>query len=279
MMDLYKKKIDETLLSLIPETSTFFPSLYAAGKYALQSPGKRIRPLLTLCTAEMLKEGATDVALIPACALEMVHTYSLIHDDLPCMDDDDFRRGLPTLHRVYTEGHAVLVGDYLLTYAFEVIATAPSMSCEQKVALIKTLATAAGSEGMIGGQIMDIEQSQHIEQMHLYKTAKLFCAAVEFGGIIAESSAILPSLRTFGIHFGKLFQLVDDLLDDDHPLGREKAKESALIAYERATQALKPLPGNSIPLSTLLNDLFSKIPETVSVPRQKTRLARSQAAG
>lgn len=158
-LELHKKKINDTLDALISLKSPFSPSLYEGGRYALLAPGKRIRPLLTLCAVEMLDETCVEAALIPASALEMVHTYSLIHDDLPCMDDDDFRRGLPTLHRVYTEAHAVLMGDYLLTYAFEILSTAPSLTPLQQVALVKSLALASGGEGMIGGQIMDIEHS------------------------------------------------------------------------------------------------------------------------
>jgi geranylgeranyl diphosphate synthase, type II len=257
MIDLYKKRIDETLATLIPAGSPFFPSLYAGGKYALLAPGKRIRPLLTICTAQMLQAGSLESALIPACALEMVHTYSLIHDDLPCMDNDDFRRGQPTLHRVYTEGHAVLVGDYLLTYAFEVISHAPSLRAEQKVALTQKLATAAGGEGMIGGQVMDIENSGNIEQMHMRKTASLFCAAVEFGGIIAQATPeVMSRLNLFGIQFGKLFQMVDDLLDKDHPLGAEKAQDSAPLLYRLTLKTLDSLPGDTASLKKLIVLVF-----------------------
>lgn len=258
LFDSHKKRIEESLAKLIPASSPLFPSLYEGGRYALLAPGKRIRPLLTLCTTEMLDKSATEAALVPACALEMVHTYSLIHDDLPCMDDDDFRRGLPTLHRVYTEGHAVLVGDYLLTYAFEVISTAPLIDAAQKIALIHTLANASGGEGMIGGQVMDIEKSHQIEQMHARKTAALFSAAVAFGGIIARASAeILSILGEFSSQFGKLFQMVDDLLDGDHPLGREKAEQAALLHYNNCHKALDQLPGNADALKKLTEKVFS----------------------
>jgi len=257
MIDLYKTRIDETLSTLIPSISPFSTSLYEGGRYALLAPGKRIRPLLTLCTVEMLRENALEAALIPACALEMVHTYSLIHDDLPCMDNDDFRRGLPTLHRVYTEGHAVLVGDYLLTYAFEVIAKAPLIGSEQKILLTQKLAAAAGGEGMISGQVMDIENSKHIEEMHSRKTAALFCAAVEFGGIVAQCSLeIMSLLHTFGIQFGKLFQMVDDILDSDHPLGLDKAQAAALLYLQSSLEILDKLPFNNIALKTLTQLVF-----------------------
>lgn len=205
----------------------------------------------------MLEQGASERALLPACALEMVHTYSLIHDDLPCMDDDDYRRGRPTLHRVYSEGHAVLVGDYLLTYAFEVIATAHSLAAEQKIALIQKLSEAAGGEGMIGGQIMDIEKSQHIEQMHARKTAALFCAAVEFGGIVTHKDPpMLSLLRIFGMQFGQLFQMVDDLLDGDHPLGEIQAQKAAHTLYESSLKTLDSLPGDTASLKKLTALVF-----------------------
>jgi geranylgeranyl diphosphate synthase, type II len=258
VLEAYKNEINATLERLIPPHSPFFHSLYEGGRYALLAPGKRIRPLLTLCTAEMLKEGSLKSALMPACALEMVHTYSLIHDDLPCMDNDDFRRGLPTLHRLYTEGHALLVGDYLLTSAFAVIAQAPLICAEQKVTLTQKLAAAAGGEGMIGGQVMDIEHSEHIEQMHVRKTASLFCAAVEFGGIIAQStSETLSCLHSFGSAFGKLFQMVDDILDKDHPEGEKRAREAALTHFHASLRALDALPGDITSLKNLTELIFA----------------------
>lgn len=259
-MDQLKKKIDDQLAALINQSSSFFPSLYEGAQYALLAPGKRIRPLLTLCAAEMLQPGAQEVALTPACALEMVHTYSLIHDDLPCMDDDDFRRGQPTLHKVYTEGHAVLMGDYLLTYAFETLANAPYLSHEQKIALICTLSSAAGGHGMIGGQVMDIEDSPHIEHMHTLKTAALFRAALRFGGIIAESSSdTLSALDAFAIQFGKLFQIIDDLQDDDHPLGSDQAEKKAHELYHSTLSTLDKIHGNPTPLLSLTQSLFSNM--------------------
>ena len=264
-LEHHKKRIDETLTSLIPEYSPFFASLYEGGRYALLAPGKRIRPLLTLCTAELLCQHSLESAYIPACALEMVHTYSLIHDDLPCMDNDDMRRGRPTLHRVYTEGHAVLMGDYLLTYAFEALAKAPVLTAEQKIALTLTLATAAGGEGMIGGQVMDIEQSPQIDQTHARKTAALFRAAVEFGGIVAQaSSEVMALLHTFGTQFGKLFQMVDDLLDDDHPLGKDSAQSAAEAHFKDSLLTLDRLPGDSSSLKQLTEVVFSQHVSTLS---------------
>ncbi len=261
MLDLYKQKIEAHLIDLIPINSPFYPKLYEGGRYALLAPGKRIRPLLTISAAEMVQEGSIDMALAPACALELVHTYSLIHDDLPCMDDDDFRRGRPTLHRVYSEGHAVLVGDYLLTYAFEVISSAPRLSAEQKISLTQQLASAAGSEGMIGGQVMDIEDSPHVDHMHHLKTAALFSAALAFGGIVAHAcSDTMNLLKQFGTQFGQLFQMVDDLLDGDHPRGENHAINAASSHFQSTLAILEKLPGNKSSLIELTHLVFSQCP-------------------
>src|SRR5262249_10090652 len=141
-------------------------------------------------TTEMLK-GDLKAALHPACALEMIHTYSLIHDDLPCMDDDDYRRGKPALHKQYSEGHAVLTGDYLLTYAFEILADSPHLTADKRIKMISTLAKRIGSHGMVGGQVMDLALEgepvnlETLDLLHQHKTAALLVAALEFGGIIS----------------------------------------------------------------------------------------------
>lgn len=248
----FKDMIEDELSRLIPDNSPLFPSLYDGGRYVLLAPCKRIRPLLTLASAQALQNRNVSHALHPACALEMVHTYSLIHDDLPCMDDDTTRRGQPTLHCVYNEGHATLVGDYLLTYAFEILASAPHLSAEQKMALVTTLAVAAGGEGMVGGQVMDLENTSSILEMHRRKTATLFQAALEFGGIVTNCSQTASKiLKTFGTQFGKLFQLVDDILDKDCRLEEGKLLEAADTLYRQSLQTLKALPGDSSILSYL----------------------------
>ncbi len=246
--------IDDALKELIPAGSPYHKSLFEGAGYALLAPGKRIRPLLVLQTAEMLEKGSCERALRPACALEMVHCYSLIHDDLPCMDDDDFRRGRPTLHKAYTEAHAVLVGDYLLTSAFEVLADAPGLSAEQKIALVQALSQNAGGNGMIGGQVMDIEGSDEVAELHRKKTAALFQCALEFGGIVTHATPeVQQKLSQFGKQFGELFQLVDDILDQDHPLGEEKAKEAALSLEKSALNTLEELPGDTTSLRNLVH--------------------------
>jgi len=213
------KLIDRTLGQLVPELTGPLSSLYEAARYSLLAPGKRLRPLLALTTAEMLGKMSNDI-LIAACTLEMVHTYSLIHDDLPCMDNDDFRRGKPTLHRVYNEGHAVLVGDFLLTYAFETLAKL-SLSSSDKIKLMLALTHGAGAEGMIGGQVIDLSLEgntssdiQLIQRMHEQKTGALIAASVKYGAILGgASSEETEILFRFGQKLGLAFQIIDDILD------------------------------------------------------------------
>lgn len=264
MIETFKKRIEDTLKQVTDLQSPFFSSLYEGGRYALLAPGKRIRPLLTLLAAEMVEEEGSERALYPACALEMVHTYSLIHDDLPAMDDDDFRRGRPTLHRVYSEGHAILVGDHLLTSAFEVLADAPDLGASQKVALIRALAKAAGAEGMIGGQIMDIEQSPLFHETHLRKTAALFRASLEFGGIVMEvSPPILHLFGLFGTQLGLLFQIVDDILDEDGPLESNEAYMTMHMRHTEALQTLEALPYNTQFLTEVTNWVAAQAHKTL----------------
>lgn len=212
--------IEKTLEELIKEKSGFPHSLlFESARYSLLSRAKRLRPLLTLATAETFG-GVLQAVLYPACALELIHTYSLIHDDLPCMDDDDLRRGKPTLHKVYGEGHAVLTGDYLLTYAFEVLSKSPHLNPDQKVELIQILSQKAGADGMVGGQTADLLYEGKLTDwdtlrfIHLNKTAALISASLEFGAVIANvSSHDRDLLQRIGQEIGLSFQIVDDILD------------------------------------------------------------------
>ncbi len=262
--------IEEHLEHLIPERHGPYQHLFEAARYAILGGGKRLRPIFTLTTTRML--GAdSKLALSPACTLELIHTYSLIHDDLPCMDDDDYRRGKLAVHRKYSEGHAVLTGDFLLTYAFEILANDANLTPNKKNQLIASLARHSGSEGMIGGQVMDLANEgkkiplETLRLLHRNKTAALITASIEFGGIIAEASpACLNCLRQFGENIGLAFQVVDDILDVTSSqakhgraipsdvfngkttyvslLGIEQAQACALNFYQQAIQALKPLP-------------------------------------
>lgn len=211
--------IEERLDSFVPMSDTPYSLLYKAARYSLLGGGKRLRPVLTLATAEAL--GANEEqALSAACALEMVHVYSLIHDDLPCMDDDDFRRGKPSLHKAFNEGHAVLTGDYLLTRAFEVVANDPHLSADKKVRLIQQIASGAGCNGMIAGQVMDLDAEgkcidlQMLQTIHHYKTGALIESSILCGAIVGEATVKeFDALRAFGRDLGLAFQIIDDVLD------------------------------------------------------------------
>jgi geranylgeranyl diphosphate synthase type II len=212
--------IEKTLDELIEsKDGQLHSTLFEAARYSLLSKAKRLRPLLTLATAESF-ECDFNKALHPACAIEILHTYSLIHDDLPCMDDDDLRRGRPTLHKVYGEGHAVLTGDFLLTFAFDVLANSPDLSSDQKIELIKTLSQKAGAHGMIGGQTVDLLHEnklanwQTLEFIHANKTAALIAASLDFGAIIAGAPLQdRIELRHIGHEIGLSYQIIDDILD------------------------------------------------------------------
>lgn len=277
----WRERIEQQLDALIPKESIEnlpYSVLFDAARYSLLGGGKRLRALLTLATAEMLGESP-EKAMVPACALEMVHAYSLIHDDLPCMDDDDFRRGKPSLHKAYPEGHAVLAGDFLLTHAFDVLANSHSFTADQKVQFIASLSNAAGGHGMIAGQIMDLSADntpisiEHLNLIHRKKTAAMIRAACEFGAIASEASAAhLATLRHFGELIGLAFQIVDDVLDapgqEEIPtaissdqangkttyvtlLGVQSAQSEAKQLWAAACDCLKQLPFDSTLLQAM----------------------------
>ncbi|MFV8819243.1 polyprenyl synthetase family protein [Haliea sp. E17] len=202
--------------------------------FALGDTGKRIRPVLAITAAAAVSDNAASVSQ-PAAALELIHTYSLIHDDLPAMDDDDMRRGRPSLHKAFDEATAILVGDGLQARAFELIADAPDLSAEQKVRMIKVLAEASGFAGMVGGQYIDIQATnsdmslEDLKAMHEMKTGALIRASLALGGIAANASEEqLAALDSYGRHIGLAFQVVDDILDvegDSATLGKTAGKD------------------------------------------------------
>lgn len=204
-------------------------------RYSLLAPGKRLRPLLTLMAAEACGSNI-ELAVPAACAVEMVHAYSLVHDDLPAMDDDDLRRGRPTCHKAFGEGNAILAGDGLLTRAFEILATdiTPSATAVRCCAL---LAQAAGVSGMVGGQVDDLAaESQdnwgldELERIHRRKTGAMLEVSLVLGGVVADANKIqLDSLRTYGQKLGLAFQVIDDLLDfagSEEQLGKRTGKDA-----------------------------------------------------
>ncbi|WP_440895813.1 polyprenyl synthetase family protein [Amphibacillus sp. Q70] len=195
------------------------PFLKESMLYSIKAGGKRIRPILMIASAEAFGGNKHDV-LPAAIALEMVHTYSLIHDDLPAMDDDQLRRGLPTNHIQFDEATAILAGDGLLTMAFQVISEAEHLSAEQKITIINRLSEAAGASGMVAGQILDLKAEdqaiglEEMEQIHHLKTGELLIFAMEMGAYIAGASGTeLKAIKQCGKHMGLIFQIQDDILD------------------------------------------------------------------
>lgn len=278
--------IECRLATLIPQKQAPHFRLFDAARYSLLGGGKRIRPILALAVMETLG-GDQEKALNAACALEMIHTYSLIHDDLPCMDDDDYRRGKPSLHKAFPEGHAVLTGDFLLTHAFEVLANDIHLTDAQKVKLIAILAKHSGGEGMIGGQIMDLEAENHqidldtLRLIHNKKTGAMITASLEFGGVLSQaSSADMAVLGQFGEEIGLAFQVIDDVLDVTESkqkhgkviasdlannkstyvslLGLKESQEFAQTILESAEQKLKRLSVNSSLLVNLAKMIVSR---------------------
>jgi geranylgeranyl diphosphate synthase type II len=206
-------------------------------RYSLFAGGKRIRPLLAIAAAEAVSEAPVGVESA-ACALELIHTYSLIHDDLPALDNDDLRRGRPTCHKVFGDAMAILAGDALLTLAFEVLSKLENVDACRRIDLVRELATAAGtSGGMIGGQVNDIEGEGQpataplLESIHRAKTGALLRASVRMGAIYAAAdSERLAALTRFGEHVGLAFQIVDDVLDveqSSEALGKTAGKDAA----------------------------------------------------
>jgi geranylgeranyl pyrophosphate synthase len=212
--------IDAELGKLIPQESTEPPSIHAAIRWSVFAGGKRFRPALLLAVGQTFG-GHIDQLIRTACAIEMVHTYSLIHDDLPSMDDDDLRRGRATCHVKFGEAAAILAGDALQTLAFQTIAEDERLSAVMRVQLIAELARAAGTpEGMVAGQALDLEAesrevtSGEVSRIHAHKTAALISTAARAGALIAGASKDeIDSITDYGINLGLLFQITDDLLD------------------------------------------------------------------
>ena len=218
-LETSKQSIEQWLSTVLNSPIPEYKRLYEAMNYSLLQGGKRIRPILTKAVLEAMK---VDASLYKEflCALECIHTYSLIHDDLPAMDNDDYRRGSLTNHKVYGDGMAILAGDGLLTYAFQLCSENTTASAEQKIKAIQCLATAAGPEGMVGGQAFDLlSEGKHIpleelKILHSGKTGALFNAAIELGLILSNADqAKYAAYMTYANCLGLLFQITDDILD------------------------------------------------------------------
>jgi len=297
-LDRYMTKqtvaVDATLKRLLAGRAEEPETIVKAMSYSIFAGGKRLRPMLVVAAAECCGLPGRKV-LKTACALEMIHTYSLIHDDLPAMDDDDLRRGKPTNHKVFGEAMAILAGDGLLTYAFEAAAQNAAdleLSGRQTAELIRTIARGAGTQGMVGGQVADIEAEgwksknhgfdpkKALEYIHLHKTAALMVASLDAGAILAQASPVhRRRLQDFGRCTGLAFQIADDVLDvvgDKAKLGKkgsdadndkltyarlygiDRSREMAAALTARAHAALKPFGRKAQPLHDLADYIIQR---------------------
>lgn len=279
-------RVEQGIDRFVPTAATRPARLHTAMRYSLEAGGKRLRPVLLLAAAEM--GGARDdTALAAAVAIECVHTYSLIHDDLPCMDNDDLRRGRPTAHKAFDEATALLAGDALLTHAFALLAE--NYSSPLAANLVRELADAAGSRRLIGGQMEDLLAEKkanatpdELEFIHLNKTAAMIEASLVMGGFIGGADVEkIASLRRAGRHLGLAFQIIDDVLDataDTATLGKTAGKDakadkttfvklhgiskSKVIAGEHTTatlQNLAPLSGDTGFLRELVSSMAKRL--------------------
>jgi len=274
-MVAYCARVENALVSRLPAVDALPNQLHEAMRYATLNGGKRVRACLVYAAGESM--GASFDALdVPACAVEMIHSFSLVHDDMPCMDDDDLRRGKPTCHKAYDEATALLVGDALQSLAFDLLANDPSLtiSDEQRLKMVGTMAQASGSFGMAGGQAIDIEsvgrklELDRLKDMHRRKTGELIRASVVLGALTApvQDERLLMAMEEFGRAIGLAFQVVDDILDvtaDTETLGKpqgsdearnkptypaamglEAARKHAETLYDTALASLAPLGDN-----------------------------------
>jgi geranylgeranyl diphosphate synthase type II len=262
-------------------------SLREAMRYSLLAGGKRLRPILCLAAFE-LAGGQGDAAMPTAVALEMIHTMSLIHDDLPAMDNDDLRRGRPTNHQVYGEAKAILAGDALLTRAFEMVAVrSPGVPAERLLQVVAELSQASGAPGLVGGQVVDLESEGQavdldtLEYIHLHKTGALLRACVISGALVAGApDELQAALHTYARGIGLAFQIIDDILDlttcssvlgktagkdltadkSTYPklLGLEESRRRADALVAEAKAALQPWPGRAAPLLALADYITSR---------------------
>jgi len=286
-----RERIESALDRLLPSPAATLPErrLIEAMRYSLLAGGKRLRPVLCLAAADAVggaQAPAHDVDRVCA-AIECVHTYSLIHDDLPAMDDDDLRRGKPTCHRAFDEATAILAGDALQVLAFELLTQAPGISVPTRLALVGTLATASGTTGMVGGQAMDLAcvgvdlERAALERMHALKTGALIRASVRMGALLGDApEAELARLDSYAADIGLAFQVQDDILDGtgtaavlgkqpgadaarDKPTFLSLMGETAALAYaqslcERALEALSPFGARADALADIARFIVAR---------------------
>lgn len=280
------KLIEQALLDELKLEPVLVPRLCESMEYSLMAGGKRLRPILVMAAADAVGAKGTDFVQV-ACAIEMIHTYSLIHDDLPAMDNDDYRRGKLTNHKVFGEDMAILAGDALLTQAFEVMVRQPGVAPEVLVQVIREMSVAAGPNGMVGGQVIDMLSEgkqipmEELRKMHMGKTGALFRAAIRSGAIMAGATeSQLEALTTYADCFGLAFQITDDILDvigDEAVIGKpvgsdernnkstyvtltslEEAKQLAADTVAQALNALEQFGPEAQFLRDLVNMLLER---------------------
>jgi geranylgeranyl diphosphate synthase, type II len=284
-----RQRVDEALAAVLPPDDTKPSSVHQAMRYSVMAGGKRLRPILVIGGAEAVG-GKAEAVMPAACALELIHTYSLIHDDLPAMDDDDYRRGRLTNHKVFGEAVAILAGDALLTYAFRLLAD-NTVRVAADAALVRDVivevADAAGTGGMVGGQVVDIESegktvsAETLEYIHVHKTAALIRASLRVGALLAGARADqLATIGEAGRTLGLAFQIVDDILDVEGTLaelgktagsderkgkatypavhGIEASRAQARTLITRAKERLQGLGPGAVPLCALADYIFER---------------------
>jgi geranylgeranyl diphosphate synthase type II len=279
-------EVDAAMDAFLPKAKERPATIHAAMRYSIFAGGKRLRPVLCLAAAEVCG-GEISAALAPACAVELMHTYSLVHDDLPAMDDDDLRRGRPTCHKVYGEGMAVLCGDALLTESFAVLAQVAPTKRYSTRDFIAELAETGGSRKLIGGQVMDLEgegkklTKRDLVRIHEAKTAALLTTSLRLGAMTANATpAKLEALTLFGHALGLAFQVIDDILDvtqsteilgktagkdqavekSTYPaiLGLDASRKEAARLTQAAMDALKPLGTKAARLQEIASHLLKR---------------------
>ncbi len=285
-----RTRINGALDRLLPKDHDYPPDLHRAMRYSLFAGGKRLRPVLTLAACEAAG-GDAEAALAPACAMELIHTYSLIHDDLPAMDDDDLRRGVATSHKVFGEALAILAGDALLTLAFGVVVDgAPSLLSEgRRLQIVSEMVRAAGSWGMVGGQAVDILSERvpeidlpTLEYIHTHKTGAMIRGAVRIGALAADATeATMTALTLYGDRVGLAFQIADDVLDvigtekqlgkqvgHDHKRGKKtypglygvaESRDRALELADDAVAAIGKLGAPAEPLRAIAHYIVERV--------------------
>ena len=244
VLDHWRDRAEQCLLDSLPKENTIPQSLHQAMRYAVLNGGKRVRPLLSYAAAHALEIQPEQVD-IAGCAVELIHAYSLVHDDLPAMDDDDLRRGKPTCHKVYGEAEAILVGDALQSLAFHLLAhkLSDQIPADQKLQMIDLLALASGSRGMAGGQSIDLNavgkslNIAELENMHIHKTGALIRASVKLGALCCPNvdTEKLSKLDHFAKQIGLAFQIRDDILDVEGDTARLGKTQGADIARNKPT--------------------------------------------